>query len=171
MFLDFDFDKEGQLTDSKFFGEIALPSNLIEKGFFGSDELFVCQINLSQLNEKMPLNFLPKSGVMCFFIDFKKKPFKGIVRLFNLDELDGFTTFNEDFDCFENVIDEILVEFTEEETYCQCFFDYDNDKFCLLKVEYFADEPILPIYSTVYFLIDKTNLKNCDFSKIELKIE
>ncbi len=169
MFVNFDFEKECELTDSKFFGEIALSSKQIENGNFSSEEMFVCQINLEQLSSIKQFEYLPKSGVLCFFIDMKKPPYKAIIRHFDV-EFDSYLNFNEDLDFVENVIDEIGIEFCDDETYCEFYYEYDAQTMCLLKIEYFDKEPILPIYGDVLFLIDKEDLKRFDLSKAKLKI-
>ena len=86
---------ETDLEQSKFFGEISLPERFLSSGEFSPDEMFVCQINLSEVRLYFKDFLLPSVGRLLFFIDLKKK--RPIVRYIN-EECEAYTSFNDDLD-------------------------------------------------------------------------
>lgn len=167
-----DDEVELDYTDSKFFGEIAIPEKTLMGNEFSPDEAFICQINLE--NDKLYYkNFILKNqGVLTFFVDIKKR--KAIVRYF-AESLDAYTSFNDDLDYDIDFVTELKIEFCEKNDYTvgsMLFTDENCDgKVCLLKINNFSDEPLLPFKcSSAYFLIDEVDLLKMDFSKIDLKL-
>ncbi len=165
---------EVELEDSKFFGEILLPSSWLEEDVFSPDEMFLCQINCEQLYEAIGKTALPKTGMLYFFIDYGKKE-KAVVRFADC-ELDAYTCFNEDWESDYDVVNDFPVEFENGEG-GTCLLCKDENvqegEVCLLRftpnsledLDFLEDEDC-----ALYFIIDEKSLKIGDFTNVKLKI-
>lgn len=171
LILDYDIDSE--LDGSKFFGEILLPEKWFEDDVFSPDEMFICQINLSELSASDICSVLPSSGMLFFFIDTKKPPYKSVIRYFD-GELDAYTSFNDDFETDINVIDEIGIKF-EKSNACDVALlaDEKTEGFdtCLMKIRQDKDDLLLPVEGDLYFFVNKSDIIKKDFSKSKLIIK
>lgn len=162
---------ETDLEQSKFFGEISLPERFLSSDEFSPDEMFVCQINLSEVRLYFKDFLLPSVGRLLFFIDLKKK--RPIVRYIN-EECEAYTSFNDDLDFDIDYSEELTLSFSDKSDYTAGEMLFSDEKcdglVCLLKVYHFLDEPLLPLDGSAYFLIDENDLRRFDFSNIKLKI-
>lgn len=169
------FDDETNLAESHILGCPDVPSKWNDDAIFFNDEVFVGQINLSEV--KHPT--LPSEGVLYFFFASMSKPYRGIVRyatdLTNLERID----FNE----------EAPLEFNYNQEYKINFVDGDSDvallgkmpkfngykptsnEICLLKLD-FKNYPDIDLFKDltdpVCFLIKKEDLEACAFDKAYL---
>ena len=107
------FDDETNLAESHILGCPDVPSKWNDDAIFFNDEVFVGQINLSEVKHPM----LPSEGVLYFFFASMSKPYRGIVRyatdLTNLERID----FNE----------EAPLEFNYNQEYKINFVDGDSE--------------------------------------------
>lgn len=69
-------DEETELGASHFLGCPDVPSSWNEEALFYNDEIFLGQINLSDVN----CDLLPNKGILYFFFASLSKPFRAIVR-------------------------------------------------------------------------------------------
>ncbi|MGN0819758.1 MAG: hypothetical protein ACI4M6_05115 [Christensenellaceae bacterium] len=171
--LNLDFENEKELDESKFFGEILLPEKWFENDVFSPDEMFVCQINLSEISYAGFASVLPSSGMLFFFIDTKKFPYKSVIRYFD-GELDAYTCFNDDIDSHINVIDEIGVSFEKASSGDIGMLTDDKAEgfdTCLLRIRQDREDLLLPINGDLYFFVNKQDVLQKDFSKSELIIK
>jgi len=154
---------------SKFFGAAFLPDKLIESDEFSFGEVFICQINLSELAPFDKKGLLPDSGWLYFFMDFDCKPVKGIVRY--SESADAYTFFNEDAELDYDVETEYAVEFSDGEADNGVFAGhkklYDNEV-CLLKFtpDTLGDMDFLSgTNGSIMFVIDRESLSKRQFDK------
>ncbi len=171
--IELDFDNVKELDESKFFGEILMPNEWFEKDIFSLDELFICQINLSELTDNDILSILPQTGTLFFFIDMKKAPYKSIIRYYD-GELDAYTSFNDDFESDINVIDEIGISFdnnTKGDIELLSEDKIEGYDTCLLKICQDMDDLLLPINGDVYIYVNKKDILKKDFSSSKLVIK
>lgn len=103
-------DQDAEMDQSKFFGEILLPEKWLEDDVFSPEEMFFCQLNLTEVYEAIGKTMLPESGTLYFFIDYKKNP-QAVVRYYE-GEADAYTAFNEDLESNYDVFTEWPMEFT-----------------------------------------------------------
>ena len=163
-----------ELDDSKFFGEILLPNEWLEKNVFSPDELFLCQINLEQLYDEYGETILPKTGMLYFFLDYGKK-LCAKVRYFD-GELDGYTCFNEDWEADFDFVTDLSIEFEAGNDGIVLLPDEANkfdDDVCLFKLDTSKEDLLACDFykgKTLYFVIDKQSLKNKNFENAVLKI-
>lgn len=187
-------DEDCELDQSKFFGEILLPEKWLMENVFSPDEMFLCQINLENLYEKVGKTYLPESGMLYFFIDYKKKPM-AVVRYCN-EEADAYTCFNEDWEGDYDVLTEWALDYElcnsndnggektgngftlykggkKDFSEMLCKEDFlPDDEIALLKftpntseMDFMSDEEKL-----MYFIIKIEDLKKLDFSNVILKM-
>ncbi len=167
-------DVDAELDQSKFFGEILLPEKWLEDDVFSPEEMFLCQLNLSEVYESVGKTMLPESGMLYFFIDYQKNP-QAVVRYFD-GEADAYTMFNEDWEGDYDVYTEWPMEFSLQAS--------DKDTAMLIKDENVGEgEVALLRYVSnsldvdflsdsecvMYFMISEKDLREGNFSKVYLK--
>ena len=169
------FDDETNLGVSHILGCPDVPSSWNDNAIFYNDEVFLGQINLSEVQHPM----LPSEGILYFFIAALSNPYRGIVRytkdINNLERID----FNE----------ESPLKFDYSLEYALNLEDTDGDvtfmgqmpKFkgykatsnevCLLKLD-FNNYPEIDLFKDlvdpICFLIKKEDLENHTFEKAYL---
>lgn len=187
-------DEDCELDQSKFFGEILLPEKWLMENVFSPDEMFLCQINLENLYEKVGKTYLPERGMLYFFIDYKKKPLP-VVRYCD-EDVDAYTCFNEDWEGDYDVFTEWALDYElynqsdknaektgngftlykgaeEEFSEMLCKEDFlSDDEIVLLKFAPNTSEIDFMSYEekSVYFIIKIEDLKKQDFSNVTLKM-
>ncbi len=167
-------DVDAEMDQSKFFGEILLPEKWLEDDVFSPEEMFFCQLNLSEVYESVGKTVLPESGTLYFFIDYQKKP-QAVVRFFD-GEADAYTMFNEDLEGDYDVYTEWPMEFSRNAS--------DNDTALLVKDENVGEGEIALLRYVsksldvdflsdseciLYFLISEKDLREGNFSAVRLK--
>lgn len=172
MYIKIDFERETELEDSKFYGEIALPEKWLEQNVFGAEEMFVCQIRADMLN-RVQRGALPfENGTLFFFIDLKKAPYKAIVRYFDGD-MEAYCCFNEEMESEVDVLTPLAIDFTDSPDGASgrmLFTDSNTDGLlCLLKIDYDEDDPVLPFNGDVYFLISPEDFEKGNFHNVKFK--
>ena len=156
-------------ANSRFFGEALLPESWLGGGEFSPTELFLCQIDLSELDSACGESPLPKEGFLYFFIDFGVSPAKGIVRY--ALSADSLTPFNEDYEFDDDVETPFPVSFEVKNAVTGLLCDEKKlfgGEVCLLRygadsvngLEFLADTDV-----TIMFVIDKTALEKRQFEK------
>lgn len=168
-------DVDCDIENSKFFGDMLLPEKWLIDDVFSPDEMFLCQINLEELSDAVGKTLLPDSGMLYFFIDYKKKPL-AVVRYFD-GEADAYTCFNEDWDADFDVYEDWLITFDSK-------VDEEGSKLLYRDASIGEDEIALLVYDPssspmdfmagkdkkLYFIVKVADLKNRNFSNVKLKI-
>lgn len=170
MFFKADFDLQTEYTDSKFYGTVALPAQWLENDVFAFDEMFVCQINLSQLSAEQASCLPVKSGTLFFFLQRVKRGYKAIIRYFD-GELTETVDFNDDLDEECDMCTEIPLCLTTDfnSAICSAFVENGNDVE-LLRV-YDFEEQILPVCGEVAFVVTKDELSAMCFDNVRVIID
>lgn len=168
-------DVDCDIEDSKFFGDMLLPEKWLIDDVFSPDEMFLCQINLEELSDAVGKTLLPDTGMLYFFIDYKKKPL-AVVRYFD-GEADAYTCFNEDWEDDFDVYEDWQITFDS-------LADEEGSKLLSRNAPIEEDEIALLVYDPssspmdfmagkdkkLYFVMKVTELKKHDFSNVKLKI-
>lgn len=168
-------DDETELGVSHILGCPDVPSVWNDEAIFFNDEVFLGQINLSEI--KHPL--LPKTGMLYFFIAALSTPYRGIVRytsdLSNIERVD----FNEESPLEFDYSLEYAINYQEEEGDVTLlgkmpkFKGYKpiSNEVCLLKLDlsaYPEVELFKDLTDPICFLIKKEDLENNNFDKAYL---
>lgn len=169
------FDDETNLGESHILGCPDVPSVWNDDAIFFNDEVFVGQINLSEVSHPL----LPNSGILYFFFASMSKPYRGIVRyasdLSNLERID----FNEEAPLEFNYNQEYKINFIDEEGDITLLgkmpklsgYKPVSNEVCLLKLD-FSNYPEIDLFKDltdpVCFLIKKEDLENKNFEKAYL---
>lgn len=165
-------DEDCDIEVSKFFGEILLPEEWLEKDVFAPEELYLCQINLQEVYESVGKTLLPESGLLYFFIDYTEKKPKAVVRYYD-GEADAYTMFNEDWEGDYDVYTEwpMTFELGNDGTALLCKDENVNDgEVALLRylpssidIDFLSDGE-----TSLYFIISEDDLKKGNFNKVRL---
>lgn len=169
------FDDETALGQSHILGCPDVPSVWNDDAIFFNDEVFVGQINLSEVTHPL----LPSEGILYFFFASMSNPYRGIVRytkdLKTLERID----FNEEAPLKFNYNLEFGLNFKDEDgdvtllgkmPKMSCYKATSNEV-CLLKLD-FSNYPEIDLFNDltdpVCFLIKKEDLENMAFDKAYL---
>ena len=124
------------LGASKFFGTPTIPGTWLED--FDDDEIFFCQIRLSEIAAFDRGNNLPHIGYLYIFLHTEggKRRFRADVRYYDGEPDTALEDFNEAVDGYEQYNEAWLIEFseTDENEDCTRLFGVPSD-WC------YADEP------------------------------
>ncbi len=166
-------DYDVELEESKFFGEILLPEKWLMDDIFSPDEMFLCQINLEQVYEQVGKTMLKESGILYFFIDYKKRP-QAVCRYYD-GEVDAYTCFNEDWESDYDVINPWAIDFSlGEGDIAMLCRDENVPEDCIALLKFSADKTEIDFMAgtnnTIYFLISLDDLKKGNYDKTYLKI-
>ena len=113
--------KVSPLGRSCFFGD---PDFYKMDNSYQDDDFFVCQINLSDIREKINSVYLPPKGLLYFFISLKDMKGKVIYRDFdNADNLERIA-FNEGFSFHQK---EYKINFTSHHHHKDFMMLYENE--------------------------------------------
>ena len=134
--------KVSPLGRSCFFGD---PDFYKMDNSYQDDDFFVCQINLSDIREKINSVYLPPKGLLYFFISLKDMKGKVIYRDFdNADNLERIA-FNEGFSFHQK---EYKINFTSHHHHKDFMMLYENERLSGIKV----DEVVLLKLNFKHFL-------------------
>ena len=97
------------LGASKFFGTPTVPAEWVDK--FGENEMFFCQIRLSDIAELDKENKLPHTGYLYIFLDIEYYTYKARVLYYDGEPNTVIDDFNEDILDAENYCDAWLMSF------------------------------------------------------------
>lgn len=166
-------DEDTDLEDSKFFGDALFPESWLEDDIFSPDEMFFCQINLTELYESVGKTVLPESGLIYFFIDYGKKT-TAKVRYFD-GEADAYTAFNEDYECDYDVFTDWKIEFSSGggDGTALLATDENVEPGSIALLRYCPKDSPLDFMSesglNIYFIITSDDLKNRRFENAVIK--
>lgn len=168
---------ETDLGVSHILGCPDVPSVWNDDAIFFNDEVFIGQINLSELK----IDLLPNEGMLYFFFASKSKPYRGIVRyttdLENLERID----FNCESGFIASFEQEYSIEETNELSEIEILGDMpkfkhykpSKDEVVLLKFNT-MDYPFIDVFKDideiVCYLIKKDDLINKRFDKAYLSL-
>ena len=166
------FDDETNLGESHILGCPDVPSKWNDDAVFFNDEVFLGQINLSEVKHPM----LPSKGILYFFIASMSNPYRGIVRytkeLNTLERID----FNKESPLKFDYSLEYAINLKDEDGDVTLlgkmpkFKGYKplSNEVCLLKLD-FSNYPEIDLFKDlidpICFLIKKEDLENMEFSK------
>lgn len=169
------FDDESLLGASHILGCPDVPSVWNDEAVFFNDEVFVGQINLSEVSHPL----LPKSGILYFFFASMSKPYRGIVRytadLKTLERID----FNEEVPLEFNYNQEYKINFIDEDGDVTLlgkmpklkYYKPTSNEVCLLKLD-FSNYPEIDLFKDLTdpmcFLIKNEDLEKQNFDKAYL---
>lgn len=69
-------DTLANIDSSKFLGDPAIPAELDADSVLGDDEVFICQLDCSEIKPFDKSGLLPDSGWLWFFVDLEDYPYK-----------------------------------------------------------------------------------------------
>jgi len=117
------------MGSSKFFGTPTVPAEW--ENVFGENEIFFCQIRLSDISELDTENKLPHTGYLYIFLDttLGKYRLKPVVRYYNGDPAIAIDDFNGVVEGYEEYTKEWLMDFYEadETEDCTRLFGFPSD--------------------------------------------
>ena len=165
-------DADCDMEASKFFGEILLPEEWLEKNVFAPEELYFCQINLQEVYEAVGKTLLPETGMLYFFIDYTRKKPEAVVRYYD-GEPDAYTMFNEDWETDYDVYTEwpMFFELADGGAALLCKDEkVSDDEIALLKYDpkSLGIDFLHESEKCLYFIISVNDLKNADFGGVKL---
>jgi len=101
------------LGASKFFGTPTVPAAWVDE--FDDNEIFFCQIRLSDIAELDRENKLPHTGYLYIFLDISSFPYKARVLYYDGEPDTAIDDFNDEIPGAENLCDSWLMNFAEVE--------------------------------------------------------
>ncbi|MBO5287583.1 MAG: hypothetical protein J6B34_05610 [Clostridia bacterium] len=120
---------EYDFSASRFFGPPLIPQEWCDT--FGNDEIFLCQIKLSEVKELLPSNSLPENGYLYIFLDTidGNRHLKPIIRHYNGEPCVVFDDFNCAVEGYEEFNEPWLItmELTDEDEDCTRLFGVPSD--------------------------------------------
>ena len=168
-------DDETNLGESHILGCPDVPSSWNDNAIFFNDEVFLGQINLSEVSHPL----LPNEGILYFFIAALSTPYRGIVRyakdLNNLERID----FNEESPLEFDYSLEYAIKLNEEEGDVTLLgkmpklkgYKVNSNEVCFLKLD-FKNNPEINLFKDlidpICFLIKKEDLENKKFENAYL---
>lgn len=169
--------EESDFLSSHFFGCPDVPEKWNDDAVFYNDEIFICQLNLSEINNPL----LPNKGMLYFFIQVMSHPYRGMVRYTdNLDNMER-VDFNEGIDSPYNLLVDSTISIISDKSNIELlpssvnFKEYHQkkDEVILLHLN-FNDYPTINVFKDideeVCFMIKKVDLEKNDFSKTYLSL-
>ncbi len=170
-------DEESPFLSTHFLGCPDVPTSWNDNSIFYNDEIFIGQINLKDITSE----YLPKEGMLYFFIQSMSYPFRGIVRYSkdtnNCERID----FNDEIESNYNLFLDTCAVLDNIDTGISLFpnkvsfknYNLKSNEVVLLKLDFnnykeinlFKDQD-----ETVCFIIKKDDLAKHQFDKAYLSL-
>lgn len=154
---------------SCFFGSPDLPRRYLSK--VGDEEVFIAQINLEHLANKLNSIFLPHRGMLYFFYDLEKHlPIVRYSESIKYNERDfSRVDFNDIIESNYDFLQEYIISFGEKESETSLLIEEDENlkpgEIILLRL---CEGDFLKNHSHQYFdfIVNKDDILNLDYSKV-----